>query len=217
MLSKYQKVNMKLKLLNFKILVVISFFLLCVNPGSNGQTGQRTDSIKYKRFLPDYVKMQFAGGIGFLSPGVGYSFFKQRFEVSCFYGYVPELVSADDLHSVSLQLTAKLFRFNAGKNIEVVPLNIGWFIHHTFGHEYWIKLPSYYPDEYYWWSPGRNSGVFVGGEVKTRFLGNKTPASGTAFYVRVGSRGLYIASKFGNASIPLSDIIEFGFGIAVYR
>jgi len=121
------------------------------------------------------------------------------------------------LHSVSLQLTAKFFRFNAGKNIEVVPLNIGWFIHHTFGHEYWIKLPSYYPDEYYWWSPGRNSGVFIGGEVKTRFLGNKTPASGTAFYVRVGSRGLYIASKFGNASIPLSDIIEFGFGVSVYR
>jgi len=84
MSSKYQKAPMKLKPSDFRILVMISFFLLCVNPGSNGQTGQRTDSVKYKRFLPDYVKMQFAGGIGFLSPGVGYSFFKQRFEVSCF-------------------------------------------------------------------------------------------------------------------------------------
>jgi|GEM_PF-2787348 hypothetical protein len=35
--------------------------------------------------------------------------------------------------------------------------------------------------------------------------------------MRVGSRGLYIASKFGNSSIPLSDIIELGFGVAVYR
>jgi len=217
MLSKYLKAPMKLKPSDFRILVMIIFFLLSVNPRTLGQTRKRTDSVKYERFLPDYVKMQFAGGIGFLSPGIGYSFFKQRFEVSFFYGYVPEFVAKDDLHSVSLQLTAKLFRFNASKNIEVVPLNIGWFIHHTFGNEYWIKLPSHYPDEYYWWSPGRNSGVFVGGEVKTRLLGNKTPASGTAFYVRVGSRGLYIASKFGNASIPLSDIIEFGFGIAVYR
>lgn len=35
--------------------------------------------------------------------------------------------------------------------------------------------------------------------------------------MRIGSRGLYIASKLGNSSIPISDIIELGFGVAVYR
>ena len=181
------------------------------------QVSQNSDSARYQRFLPDYVKLQFAGGIGFLSLGVGYTFFKQKLEVSYFYGYVPEFVSTDDLHSVSLQLTAKLFRFKVNPNIELVPLNIGWFIHHTFGSEYWIKLPEHYPEEYYWWSPGRNSGVFLGGEIRTKLLSNATPASGTAFYVRMGSRGLYLASKFGNSSIPLKDIIEIGFGVAIYR
>jgi hypothetical protein len=33
--------------------------------------------------------------------------------------------------------------------------------------------------------------------------------------MHVGSRGLYIASKFGNSSNPLDDIIEFRFGVAV--
>lgn len=182
-----------------------------------GQVSQNSDSTRYKKFLPDYVKMQFAGGIGFLSVGVGYTFFKQKLDVTYFYGYVPKFVSTDDLHSVSLQLTAKLLQLKVNKNIELMPLNFGWFIHHTFGSEYWIKLPDHYPDEYYWWSPGRNSGVFIGGEIKTKLLSNKTPASGTAFYVRAGSRGLYIASKFGNATIPINDIIEFGFGVAVYR
>lgn len=182
-----------------------------------GQVLQNSDSTRYKKFLPDYVKMQFAGGIGFVSMGVGYTFLKQKLEVSYFYGYVPKFVSTDDLHSVSLQLTAKFLRFKVKNNIEVMPLNFGWFIHHTFGTEYWIKLPDHYPTEYYWWSPGRNSGVFLGGEIKTKLLSNKTPASGTAFYVRAGSRGLYIASKFGNSTIPLHDIIEFGFGVAVYR
>jgi hypothetical protein len=181
------------------------------------QVSQNSDSARYQMFLPDYVKLQFAGGIGFLSLGVGYTFFKQKLEVSYFYGYVPEFVSTDDLHSVSLQLTARLFRFKVNPNIELMPLNIGWFIHHTFGSEYWIKLPEHYPEEYYWWSPGRNSGVFLGGEIRTKLLSNATPASGTAFYVRMGSRGLYLASKFGNSSIPLKDIIEFGFGVAVYR
>jgi hypothetical protein len=206
-----------LKRWNFKIELVIILILLGFRAETFCQVKQNFDSAKYKRFLPDYVKLQFAGGIGFLSTGVGYTLLKDRIDITFFYGYVPEFVATDDLHSVSLQFTSKLLRFKVNKNIELLPLNIGWFIHHTFGSEYWIKLPEHYPDEYYWWSPGRNSGVFLGAEVKTKLLSNTTPATGTAFYVRVGSRGLYLASKFGNSSIPLNDIIEFGFGIAVYR
>lgn len=206
-----------LKLLNFKIVWIILLIVFVPEVEAFSQVSQKSDSAEYKRFLPDYVKLQFAGGIGFVSLGVGYTFFKQKLEVSYFYGYVPEFVSTDDLHSVSLQLTAKLLRFKISNSVELMPLNFGWFIHHTFGKEYWIKLPDKYPEGYYWWSPGRNPGVFLGGEIKTKLFSNKTPASGTVFYIRAGSRGLYIASKFGNSSIPLSDIIEFGFGVAVYR
>jgi hypothetical protein len=59
--------------------------------------------------------------------------------------------------------------------------------------------------------------VFLGGEIKTKLLAGKSPASGMAFYVRAGTRGLYLASKVGNHSIPLTDIIELGLGIALYR
>ena len=206
-----------MKQLNFKIVWIIIVMIFVTGVEAFSQLAQKSDSAKYKVFLPDYVKLQFAGGIGFVSIGVGYTFFKQKLEVSYFYGYVPEFVSTDDLHSVSLQLTAKLLRFKVSKTVELMPLNFGCFIHHSFGSEFWITLPDHYPEEYYWWSPGRNAGVFLGGEIRTKLLSTATPASGTAFYVRVGSRGLYLASKFGNSSIPFSDIIEFGFGVAIYR
>jgi len=176
-----------------------------------------SDSTSYKKFIPDYVKLQFAGGIGFLSAGVGYTFFKDKLDVSLFYGYVPEYFTIDDLHSVSLQLTSKLFKYKLSKNIEVLPLNFGMFAHHTFGSEFWVKLPYNYPDGYYWWYPGVNVGMFIGAEIKTKFLSNKTPASGTAFYIRLGTRGLYLASKYKNSSVPVKDILELGFGIAIYR
>lgn len=198
-------------------MLIISLVHLFHPTETYAQYLQKNDSAKYARFLPDYVKLQFAGGIGLLSAGVGYSFFKEKLEVSYFYGYVPKGVSIDDLHSVSLQVTAKFLRFKVNPDIEIVPLNVGWFIHHTFGNEYWITLPTHYPSEYYWWSPGRNSGIFLGGEIKTKLLSNKTPASGTAFYARLGTRGLYVTSKIGNSSIPLRDIVEFGFGVAFYR
>jgi len=186
-------------------------------PISNAQVSANNDTIQKYRFLPDYVKLQYAGGIGFISTGIGYSFIDYRIDVSFFYGYIPKLFTIDDLHSVSLQFTVKLIRIKTKRDIEILPLNIGWYLHHTFGNEYWVILPDNYPKDYYWWSPGRNAGIFLGGEIKTKLLADKTPASGLAFYVRVGTRGLYLSSKAGNSSIPLTDIIELGFGIAFYR
>lgn len=198
------------------LIVVLSLSVSSLSAQGNNNVKPK-DTTTRNKFIPDYVKLQYAGGIGFLSAGVGYTFFKQHLDVSLFYGYVPKWFTVDDLHSISLQFTAKLFRIKASKNIEILPLNIGWYIHHTFGSEFWVKLPDNYPDGYYWWSPGRNAGVFIGGEIKTKLLANKTPASGLAFYARAGSRGLYLASKVGNKSIPLTDIIKLGFGVALYR
>lgn len=189
-------------------------FLILIN---STQASAQSHVGRYNWLLPDYLKLQYAGGIGFLSAGIGYTFARQRIDATFFYGYVPKGITRDDLSSVSLQFTAKLIRIHLSENIQLLPLNFGWFIHHTFGSEYWIKLPSHYPPEYYWWSPGRNAGIFIGGELKTNWLAGKTPASGIAFYARIGTRGLYLASKFGNNSISINDIIELGFGIALYR
>ena len=208
---------LKLKHMSFKSLHILVFAMVFSISTAYGQVSNKNDSASYSKYLPDYIKLQYAGGIGFLSAGVGYTFVDHRLDVSLFYGYVPSTFTVDDLHSISLQFTAKLIRIKASKNVEILPLNIGWYLHHTFGNEYWVKLPDNYPKDYYWWSPGRNAGVFIGGEIKTKLLSNKTPASGTAFYVRVGTRGLYLSSKVGNSSIPISDIVELGFGVAIYR
>jgi hypothetical protein len=201
----------------FKVLLPFGIFIGIHSMPIYAQNSEKDTAKLSVNYLPDYVKFQFAGGIGFLSSGVGYTFFNHKLDITLFYGYVPKAFSLDDLHSISLQLTAKLIQIPLSNEMVLLPLNFGWFAHHTFGSEYWVTLPDNYPDDYYWWSPGRNAGVFLGGEIKTKLLSNKTPASGTAFYIRVGTRGLYISSKFDNSSIPLNDIIEFGFGVAIYR
>ena len=94
---------------HFKIALIVLLVHLFNPVDTYGQYSQKTDSAKDVRFLPDYVKLQFAGGIGLLSIGVGYSFFKEKLEVSYFYGYVPKAVSIDDLHSVSLQVPQSFF------------------------------------------------------------------------------------------------------------
>ncbi len=210
---------MKLRLIHMPskyFLILILTLLFSINNYAQKEE-TRHDTLKYKKFLPKYIKLQYAGGIGIITVGAGYTFFKNRLDVSLFYGYIPKLSFDNELHSISLQVTGKLLKYNLTEDIQILPLNIGWYAHHTFGSEFWLTLPDRYSSGYYWWSPGRNAGIFIGGEIKTKFLANKTPASGTSFYVRMGSHGLYLASKWGNSSIPFTDILELGFGIAIYR
>ena len=210
--------SLKFRHITYKLgLILVVAFLLSQKQSLAQENTQKDTLSKYTMFIPDYMKLQYAGGIGFMSAGVGYTFFKNKLDVTMFYGYVPKSFSVEDLHSISLQLTAKFLKYKINNNIELLPLNIGWYAHHTFGSEFWIAPPDKYSKGYYWWSPGRNAGVFIGGELKTKLFANDTPASGTAFYFRIGSRGLYIASKAGNSTIPITDIIELGFGVAIYR
>ncbi|RLD61057.1 MAG: hypothetical protein DRJ01_08580, partial [Bacteroidetes bacterium] len=77
--------NSKLKHVNIKILLIfISILFFTINE-SYSQKLKITDSVNYKKFLPDYVKLQFAGGIGFLSIGVGYTFWDDKIDITGFY------------------------------------------------------------------------------------------------------------------------------------
>ncbi len=64
-----------LKQWNFKIVLIIVLILLGNKAETLSQVLQNSDSAKDKRFLPDYKKLQLAGVIGFISMGVGYTFF----------------------------------------------------------------------------------------------------------------------------------------------
>ncbi|MBN1414930.1 MAG: hypothetical protein JW973_07505 [Bacteroidales bacterium] len=205
-----------LKRWNFKISLLLLSGILSGLTDLDGQLFPDRDSARYLNYLPDHVILQYAGGIGFVSVGTGYTFFNQRFELSCFYGYVPEWFSAEDLHSVCLQLSAKLIRIKINHDMEILPINFGGFVHHTFGKEYWTRLPSHYPEDYYFWSPGLVPGIILSMEVKTKLLNYDRPSSGISFYANLGSRFIYIENKLGNSSIPFKDIIEFGFGVEVY-
>lgn len=178
--------------------------------------GKEPNSNWLKTFYPNHYKVQFAGGIGFLSAGFGYDFFNNRVDISYFYGYVPEWFSEEDLHSVSLQLSGKPFRIDINSKFDYYPLNIGMFIHHTFGDEYYLTLPDHYPEEYYWWYPGRTGGLFLEGQLNYQFKEPDQIFSEIGFYYRMVTRGVYLTSKFSNSSIPLEDIFSLGLGIVIY-
>jgi hypothetical protein len=205
------------KLLKYSVIAAILLASSETGAQTEGTENLPSNNKKWTFLYPEHLKIQFAGGIGFLSAGLGYSFFKEKLDVTAFYGYVPRGLSDFDLHSVSIQMTTRFLRIQVRNEYELFPLNLGWFLHHTFGDEYWVKLPDNYPEGYYWWSPGRNAGVFVGGDVKKKLHGKGLKPSAVSLYFRLGTRGLYLASKLGNSSIPMDEVVDLGFGITIYR
>lgn len=56
-------------------------------------------------YTPDYIKMQHAGYIGYLSIGLGKKIESKNLEVDLFYGYVPEDKSGIEIHTTAIKLT----------------------------------------------------------------------------------------------------------------
>jgi hypothetical protein len=97
--------------------------------------------------LVDHAKVQLAGNVGFVSPGVGWAFLGRRLEGDLFFGWVPERFGGD-----IFSLTAKLGW------APWVMRESGWIVRpayaaaqltYTFGDRYFVALPDRYPDEYY--------------------------------------------------------------------
>jgi hypothetical protein len=211
MLSVFKNIINKRRfaLLLFSVLTITAY----------GRYNSLSESTKHKWMkiiYPHHYKLQFAGGIGFLSGGLGYDFFNNRIDISYFYGYVPEWFSEEDLHSVSLQLSGKPFRIDINSKFEYYPLNIGIFLHHTFGEEYYVTWPDHYPEDYYWWYPGRTGGLFLEGQLNYQFKDSDQTFSEIGFYYRIVTRGVYLTSKFSNSSIPIEDIFSLGLGVVIY-
>jgi hypothetical protein len=97
--------------------------------------------------LLDHVKVQLAGNVGFVSPGVGWAWLGRRLEGDLFLGWVPERFGGD-----VFSLTAKLAW------TPWILRDSGWIVRpayaaaqltYTFGDRYFVRLPDRYPDEYY--------------------------------------------------------------------
>jgi hypothetical protein len=161
--------------------------------------------------LPDHIVFQYAGSIGFMSAGGGYSIFKNKAGLDLLYGYVPKFTGSKPIHSLTLKFTANPWKVSVNEKINWYPLTTGVYFCYTFGSEYTSKLPAWYPDGYYWWSEAIRANLFIGGAVSASVGQDGRRLSG---YYEVGTNELKLASYAQNrAGLKLTDILHLGVGM----
>ncbi len=188
-----------------------SFFIICL---FTYFASLAQDKLKENRALPDYFKLQFGGGVGFISIGLGYDSKNTKLEGDFIYGYVPKKVGGITIHTISSKITWFPLKKVDLKNLAIKPLSLGLLVNYTFGKQYFSFSPENYPYNYYDHPTAIHLGSFVGGQVKLNIQDKHLKR--LAFYYEIVTYDVELLSYLSNPkSLSPADIFNIGLGIKV--
>jgi hypothetical protein len=167
---------------------------------------------KENRILPDHIKLQFAGGIGFFSLGIGYDNRNTKLEGDFIYGYVPKKIGGITIHTISSKITWFPLKKIEIKSLAVKPLAFGLLVNYTFGKQYFLFSPENYPYNYYDHPTALHFGGFMGGQISKALYDKRLKQ--LAFYYELITYDVELLSYLGNRkSLNLKDIFNVALGI----
>lgn len=116
-------------------------------------------------FLPDQARLQFAGQVGFLSPGLGWELAGGRAEADLLYGFVPASLAGEDLHALTLKLGWRPITLSPGRGWRLRPLTSALQLTYTFDRDHFVRQPGRYPRSYYDVPTAVRTGLAVGASL----------------------------------------------------
>ena len=164
--------------------------------------------------MPTYTKVQYAGGMGLVSCGLGWSYGKNKqWETDAFLGFIPRYSSDQSKITMTLKQNFIPWRMKLNETWTLEPLECGIYFNTVFSDEFWTQEPDRYPKGYYNFSTRLRTHIFIGQRLcfnipdKKRFLSRSV----TAFY-EISTCDLYAVSAFTNHLSP-DDYLRLSFGL----
>jgi hypothetical protein len=165
-----------------------------------------------RKLVPDFVSVQHAGSIGWMSVGTGYNLFKHRVRPGLQYGLVPPN-KGGRLHIVTASVFVHPARIRLGKQWSFNPVDVGFKGSYQFGKDYFFDLPSRYPPNYYWWKPALRLHLATETSLEFKFPHNKRLRS-VAAYLEINTNDLYLVSFVMNTrSLGILEVVKAGVGL----
>ena len=169
----------------------------------------------FKISPPDHIKIQYAGGMGFISIGAGYSTKKQKLEGDLYYGYLPESIGGVSIHSISGKVAWIPIHSVSIKKYQVEPLMTGLVVNYNFGKQYFSFDPPYYPYLYYSFPTAIHSALFLGSRIGYNFP-TQSYVKRISLYYEILSFDREIISFVSNTkSLRITDIVTLALGVKV--
>jgi|SRR5690606_22214327 len=195
--------------------IFIKYSLLCFFTIAallaRAQDSHTTDTDR-EWYIPDHAVAQFAGNIGLVSAGVGYSYLKDKVQTDIMYGFVPSYESSTSIHILTAKTSWHPYRIELKNDYMLEPLRLGTGVSYSAGPQFFTFLPKRYSDNYYWWASSLRITPFVGAAISRKIGHDATIIKRVQFYGEIGTTDLDFVSKFGNKNMPVWDILNLAFG-----
>ena len=174
---------------------------------------------RYRRawnaLIPTHSKLQYAGGMGLLSWGVGWDYGKRgQWETDVLLGFIPKYSSDNCRFTLTLKQNYIPWSVYLGKSFSLEPLTTGLYFNTVFSDDFWTSEPDRYPRGYYGFSTRSRTHIFLGQRIRWDVPEKyrKFSRSITAFY-EISSCDLYLVSAFTNSYLKPNDYLRLSFGL----
>lgn len=179
--------------------------------------------LRYKNgwanLIPDYSKLQFAGGMGVLSAGVGWAYGKKdKWETDLFFGFLPKFAGEKGHGTLTLKENfypwkIRLNPVHRYADWTLEPFSVSLYLSKIFGDgEFWTKQPDKYPDKYYILATNLRFNLSFGQRLNFA-VKNPRFANTVSFFYEVGTNDLYVICAIQNRVLKLHDIFSLSLGI----
>ena len=213
---------MNMNLLNIKKILMglfVCFFTLVGHAESVEETNRYKKRVEgyqnlWESLMPTYTKLQYAGGMGLMNVGFGWSYGKNhQWETDVFLGFIPRYSSDNAKMTFTLKQNYIPWKIELNETFTFEPLECGLYFNTVFSDEFWTKEPDRYPKGYYNFSTRVRTHAFVGQRLRFNIPDKKRlfARSITAFY-EISSCDLYIVSAFTNHLNP-NDYLRLSLGL----
>lgn len=195
-------------------------FLLALLPiVANAQNGYEKRVNRYQsqweKLIPTHQKVQYAGGMGLISVGLGWDYGKSdQWETDVFFGYLPRYSTKDAKITFTLKQNYMPWKKNLGSKFTLEPLACGLYVNTIFNGEFWVNEPDKYPDGYYSFSTKMRFHIYIGQRITLNIPPEKRLfTKSLTFFYEISSNDLYIASAFTNSYLGPKDYLRLSFGL----
>ncbi|MCD8185914.1 MAG: hypothetical protein LUD68_05515 [Rikenellaceae bacterium] len=163
--------------------------------------------------IPRYGKVQFAGGMGLFSLGIGWDYGRSsQWETDLFLGYLPKF--SGDKASLTFTLKQNYIPWDCtlGGRWHLEPLTTGLYINKLTSRNFWGREPEKYGSSYYRFSTNTRASIFLGQRL-TYLLHEGYPRRSLTFFYEFSTCDLYLITCMTNRAIDLTDILVLSFGV----
>jgi hypothetical protein len=201
-------------------LIFLSFACLLTWLSCDAVENKDTLTIKKQKQIrrvlrPDYLALQYAGNIGFLSGGIGYMNRSDRYQLSIVYGYVPARYASVSGHLVTAKNVFHFAQSNISDRYHVIAYGSIGISVEVAGRSFFFQ-PDNMPPGYYDFPKSIHAIPGLG--LKCRRQSKKLKGfEGVEFFAEVSTVDVYVWYKWISRHVEFHDILSMSCGVNLIR